>query len=783
MGLRWSPTSIKVATITLLILLASCSQGSPDLKEEPLIIKTETPQVLEVSPTPEEMIVTVEGPDITWSSIGPGGGGKLPSLAYAPPNTIYVGCDVGGVFRSTDGGESFSIINNGLQNYVVLAIAVHPEIPTTVFLGTAGGIYRSLDAGDRWEWMRDGFPAIEPSSFSAPITSLAIDHSNPDIIYAGTGDSNHHIHGQGRIYKSEDNGEHWRIVNNGQANLHPDAIVYSILVHPQESNTLLASTDHGVYLSSDSGVNWEPTNTGLPHTNARKMVMDPTNPNTLYLTINSTPNEHPWLGGVYKSLDGGETWQPKINGLGKHVGDPGDPDLITTNFENILINPQDPTVLYVGAISWWDAGVYMTTNGGDNWRNIVNGGNVTAGWIARDDWGNPQVESMLIDPNNPQRIFFGSAWQLFRTEDAGSTWQQVYSNEIPVGSGSWQGRGLETTVLYDIEVDPTNSDVVYFGFWDIGFHRTDDGGMTFKRFSEGLEHPGNIFAIEIDPDRPNVIYASTGRWEWTTGDVVKSEDYGETWQVIGNPTSGLPDSQVYALVLDPTSPVDSRTLFAASYLNGVFKSTDGGITWVEMNNGLGTNGNLLVSSLVMDPTDPDVLFAGVDMEKAWLGAIQGDQHGGVYMTRDGAVSWTKVDQDMPNVLALSIDPNNPQVIYAATREFWDHVNEIGYEGGVYKSTDGGESWFLVFEDSFVNVVVADPHTPNAVYAGTNDHPYHDQSTGNGLFRSMDGGETWQSVNKGLSHLGIRALEIDPNNPTALYLGTSGNGLFKGHIQE
>jgi len=751
-------------------ITATATSGS---EEDAIEIATET-----ITPT-----IPPDKAKISWSSIGPGGGGWLTSLAFAPPNTIYVGNDVGGVFRSLDGGKSFEIINNGLQNYVVLTIAVHPETPSTIYLGTSGGLYVSVDNGEHWKWSRVGFPPIEQYSWSAPISSLAIDPNNPEIIYAGVGDSNHHLHGQGTLYKSEDGGDHWSIVNTGSANIHTKAIIYSILVHPQESNQIFVSTDYGVYKSKDGGINWEPKNIGLPHTNSRKLIMDPTDPMILYLTINSPPNKSPWQGGVYKSIDGGNSWQPKTYGLGNHVGGLGDPDLITANYENIIIDPQNPEILYVGAISWWDAGIYKTSDGAESWTNIISRQNTDWGWINYDNWGPPQGECMLINPDEPEHVFFGDAWQLFETDNGGNTWQQIYTNETPDGSGWWKGRGLETTVVYDIEVDPSNPDLVYFGFWDIGFHKTEDGGVTFKRFTEGLEHPDNIFDIEIDPEKTNVIYASSGRWQWTAGNIVKSEDYGQTWRVIGNPASGLPDSQVYELVLDDTSPADQRTLYAASYQNGVYKSIDGGISWVEMNNGLGTNGNLQISSLVIDPTDSNILYAGADMNALWKGYIKGDQHGGIYKTLDGGISWSNVDAEIPYVLDISINPHNPQVLYAAAREYFDNVNQQLFQGGVYKSTDGGKNWLLVFEDPYVDVVVVDPHTPDVVYAGTGDNPYHDQSTGNGLFRSDDSGQSWYSVNEGLANLIIWDLIIDPSDPSVLYIGTGGNGVFKGVVQE
>ncbi len=767
----------RITLISLLalaaLLISACGLTSTPT---PTATSTNTPRpdpTITFTPTPAL-------PGITWANIGPGGGGWLTSLAFAPPNTIYVGCDVGGVYRSRDGGETFEIINEGLRNYVILTIVVHPEDPNIVFLGTEGGFYKSTDGGDHWEWKRNGFPPIEDWSFSAPITSIAIDPNNSDIIYAGIGESNHHYFGQGTIYKSADGGESWFVVNT-RVNINTEAIIYSILIHPGDSDILYASTDFGVYQSIDGGVSWEPKNNGLPHINTRKLVMHPNNPDTLYLTINSTPGESPWRGGVYKSTDGGETWVRKTNGLGKSIG----VGLRTANYENILIDPENPDVLYVGAISWWDAGIYKSTNGGENWKLVINpnGRNVEKGWVSIDDWGNPQGESMLIDPTNPQRIFFGDSMKLFRSEDAGATWQQIYTNETPPGSGFWQGRGLETTVLHDIEVDPTNSDIVYFGYWDIGFFKTVDGGQSFKRLTQGLDHPGNVFDIEIDPDNPETIYASTGRWEWVAGDIAKSEDGGQSWKVIGNPASGLPDSQVYALEIDTSSPVDNRILYAASYRHGVYKSFDGGESWLQINDGLGENGNLLVSSLVIDPTNPNIIYVGVDMEETWLGTITEKQHGGLYRTTDGGQTWNQLDDDIPNVLSVAISPHDPNIIFISARGYWDDFLQKEYLGGVYRSTDGGATWSHVFEDPFVRVVSVDPRTPGLVYAGTGDNPFHDESTGHGLFRSIDGGQTWHPMNDGLTHLSINALGFDPNDPTVLYLGTGGNGVFKGIIEE
>ena len=709
-----------------------------------------------------------------WESIGPSGGGWLTAAAFSPPNTIYIGSDIAGVHRSRDGGESWQIINNGLKNYNVMSIAVDPQVPSTIYLGTLGGVYRSTDGGDHWELKRQGFPPLEPYSFSAPIACLAIDPQQPSTLYAAIGDPHDHRFGQGTIYKSLDWGENWFVVNQGANNIHAKAIVYSIAIDPLSSERLYVSTDYGLYQSEDGGVTWEARNSGLPHSNTRKVVIHPFDPDILYLTIRSPPGQGPWQGGVYKSINGALSWSPVNNGLESDVGHPDKPEQLTSNYEQIIIDPLDPNMLYVGDVSWTTPGVYKSTDGGNSWGNTIDITNLHAGiW----DWVGPSVETLLIDPINPARLFFGNSMELYLSQDAGGSWWQTYSNEVPTGSGWWQGRGLETTIVANIAIDPTNSQKIYFGFLDVGFLKSEDGGITFKHSNQDLKY-GSVFSIAVDERQPNILYASNAEWETNQGEIVRSDDYGETWTVVGDWSSGLPGARISALVLDSSGQVEPRPIYAASNGEGVYKSIDGGLSWEVSNNGLGMNGNQFVTSLVMDPSRPNMIYAGVDM-----GEADADRYGGIYKTIDAGANWVQVDTGIPNVLYLAIDQDNPRIIYAAAREHFDDINQLYFEGGVYRSMDGGSSWDQVFSDVFVQSVAIDPQNSQIVYAGTADHPFHDQSSGKGVFRSIDGGNSWHPLNAGLGNLSISTLEIDPNNPNLIFAGTGGSGIFKGHIPD
>ncbi|MFN3421718.1 MAG: WD40/YVTN/BNR-like repeat-containing protein, partial [Armatimonadota bacterium] len=247
-----------------------------------------------------------ESDEVRWQLVGPGGGGWIQSVAFDPkdPNTIYVGCDVGGFYVSFDGGKTFEIRNKGLRDYFVECIAVHPLNPDIILLGTQGGIFRTTDKGKTWQWMRDGFPPTQRYSYSAPIGAICFDPQNPDIVYAGIGRPRNAREGrdgqgQGAIYRSTDGGVTWQRVDGGQ--LPKDAVVSDIEVKPDDSKVILVATNRGLFRSDDGGKTWLPSNDGLSHTFVQEIAFAPSQPNRVYLTLLTTSREgQTWNGGVYR---------------------------------------------------------------------------------------------------------------------------------------------------------------------------------------------------------------------------------------------------------------------------------------------------------------------------------------------------------------------------------------------------------------------------------------------------------------------------------------------------
>ena len=733
-------------------------------------------------------------PRVSWSPIGPGGGGWLTAITVVDDaaNTIYVGCDVGGVYKSTDHGESWEIKNAGFSIYYVEDIAYDPRTPSTLYAATRGGIYKSTDGGDHWVSKRSGFPPVDEYSFSAPISDILVDPNSPNILYAGVGIPRagygelEGYHWQtsgvrGAIYKSADFGENWTLIQG--TGIDSTAMVYSLAIDPEDSNLLYAATSTGIYRSTSAGATWTPRNAGLPHRLAMGLAIDPSDSRILYTTLWAEPGSGTWQGGVYKSFDGGKSWVAKNSGLPHAMGPE---EGLTSNYPTILIDPQNPQTLYVGHTPWWpDPGVYKSVDGGNHWTWVSRGEppqqNVDMGWI---DQHGLFVKCMAIDPNNTDRVYFGTSTHLFKTEDAGLAWDQVYTE--PVGSGYWKGTGMETTCVQEIVVDPTDSNKIYAGYWDMGFLKSTDGGVSFKRMTQGMNYDSNTFSIIVDPVNPNVIWAATGWWESNEGEVCVSLDYGEHWTPLGD---GLPDAQIWSIALDESSPPNSRTLYAASYGNGVYKSTNGGLNWSFAGNGLGLSGNKQVVKVVVDPNNPDLLYAGLRSRLIEIGGVLNTIQGGLFKSTDAGSSWSRIDRDSPqmSVLDIAIDPNDSRIIYSAVNGDYDHTRQVTYFGGVYKSTDGGVSWtngsrgFGALDNLNVMSVKISPVDSRIIYAATSDDPFHDLSSGRGIFRSMNAGNSWAPINHGLGVLYFSVITIDPSNPSLLYAGSGGNGIMKGIV--
>ena len=709
-----------------------------------------------------------------WRNIGPGGGGWIQSVCAGLHNVdrLYVGCDVGGFYRSDNGGRSYTILNSGLWDYWVECIVCHPSEPDTIYLGCESGVYRSGDGGRAWEWLRNGFPAERRYGWSAPIGALAIDPRAPDTLYAGIGRPRRSAFGRGALYKTTDAGVTWAQANEA-GSLPDDALISDLLIDPADSRRLYLACPNGVYQSHDAGATWSRTIDGLPHPHVRRLAYCPAEPTTLYLTLHSPPGQEPWQGGVYKSVDRGVTWAPAgLGSLSRSVGKPGQPGPLTANYDRIAVHPRNPDIVYVGGASWVNATLYKSIDGGGTWHDVVRRRgevNIDQGWLTM--WG-PTVKCLSVSPVDPDVVVFGTSGAVFRSRNAGRTWEQAYTELLP--DGRVRGTGLEVTCVHMIRVHPADPRRLYVGYYDIGLLVSSDRGDTFRRCVDGIfprELRNSCFAVAFDPRDPEHCWGSFGAWGSNRGVVAESSDGGVSWALCGHPDTGLPDARHRTLIVETEQGEGAARLFTTADGHGVYASADGGETWEARNQGLP---HLDVRALVRHPQSPAVFWCALDARGAALATV--------CRSDDYCRTWGTVSRDLDaaDLKRMVAGPGaNPRLYIAARNK---NLNGRIVTGGLLRSDDGGASWRRVLEDDFVQGLAVDPSDPDVVYAGLTDHPYHDRCTGDGVVMSRDGGRNWISLNgAGLTCLQVGCIVIDPHSPGRVYLGTGGNSVFVGRV--
>lgn len=698
---------------------------------------------------------------VDWHLCGPGGGGWIQSVAYSPhdPDVLYVGCDVGGFYRSDDRGQTWTIHNRGLRDFWVEQIVSHPTDPDVLWVGTLSGLHRSDDGGRTWRLCRDGFPPTERYRYSAPIACLVVDPASPDTLYAGIGNPRNRKDGHGAIYRSDDGGRTWRLITPPGA-LPADAIVISLLLRP--NGGLLISTQHGLFESRDGGATWQPRNEGLGRAATRYLAASPAAPNVLYCTVDATPGQEPWDGGVYRSDDGGASWTLCIEGLPTRVRAGSGERNLTCQYDHLVVDPRDPDTVYVGGDAWVNATVYKSTDGGRHWSDAIRRprdgqpGNIDLGYITF--WG-PTPKCLAIHPTDPGRLFFGTSGMVYETRDAGASWAQLYTHDL--GGGAWTGAGLEVTCLWSLVPHPARPGSWFLGYMDIGLWQTFDEGRSLTRCMAGVapEHGNAGMAFAFDPDDPDHVWGGFGQWHSNRGGLYESRDGGRNWSRILGPPEGQPRD----ILVDAASPPDNRRLWVCVREHGVLEGRLGDGAWRSLNDGLPHED---VVHLALRGGDRPALVALLQCTR--------EEPGGVWERPLDAERWSRLDGEpfVADAKAIAIAPTDSQRVYVACRE--RRIAGKTWPGGAFASQDGGRTWSRIYDDHFINALAVSPVDPDVVVIGGTDHPFHDEPLGCGVHLSRDGGRSWTDITGDVTMPNVSVLVFDPHDPERLIVGTAGN---------
>ncbi|MHC4714392.1 MAG: putative Ig domain-containing protein, partial [Planctomycetota bacterium] len=706
---------------------------------------------------------------VNWISVGPGGGGSQYNPAIAPnnPDLMYSSCDMGGIYRSTDGGRNWRMYTADNIQFPVAYWPVHcnsvfnPFDENICFIGVYGGLKRTLDGGNTWQWV------ATPES----VTAIAIDRGDTNFMF--------HADATNRMYESTDAGSSWTELTSWKSSV--DEIVTDIFVDastPTSNLTIYASTTTGMYKSTDGGTTWGAANGDLPSTiisDFNAAMKDGLA--VLYVTIDGT--------GVFKSTNGGTNWIQKTNGI----------DLTSAGHMELGICDSYPDVLYVGTQENSGPTIYKTTDGGDNWSLVLISPasgklpptvTIERDWITLDLWytWGQEAHEIGVSPTDPNYISFAENGRTWRSNNGGQYWFCTNGYETSPSSDWWPSRGFETTTNYRVHFTPWDHDRVYISYTDIGAFRSEDRGYSWRYCADGAPYENTVYDMAFDPtiagkiwavcsdhhDLPHDKMLRRADFLTFTGAVIVSTDYGVTWSILGHPV-GVNMGAITSIIVDPTSTAGNRTLYCAVMGRGVYKSTDDGATWAPASTGLSmpSNNNAWLLKRMPDGT----LYCALTMSY-----VSGTRYpGGLFKSTDGAVSWTQINttMEMPFICGFDVDPADQNKIYVATFQ-----KEGDGKQGFYKTTNGGTTWTRTFDLGNIFGADIDPQQATRVYTTI------EQGEGfwpdGGIYLSEDSGDNWTKI-PGFPHerYGPNWVSFDPDDSQQIFVTTFGGGVFKGTV--
>jgi len=637
---------------------------------------------------------------LAWSPLGPrpildefwsgndDASGRVVSIAPHPvdPNVIYVASASGGIWKTTDGGQSWAALTDELSILNHGCVALDPSDPETVYAGTgeyttqsAGdGLFRSTDGGVLWERI------ATTAQVGGRCSRVVVDPSDPLVI---------HITGGSGYSRSDDGGGTWtRFLNNSCSDL---------ALKPGDASTVfVARQSDGIYRSVDGGSSLTKLTNGLPASDVRRILLAaaPSAPETVYTAIINANNG---LRGLYKSVDGGDTWV-------EMTSTPDFPWPQGWYDAFVGVDPTDADIVYAGGVfpSYAVAGVIKSVDGGTSWNDITFGsggfsqlhpdqhaiafgptgtiwiGNDGGVWKSDDDgftWTNcnatltvTQNYNVAIHPTDPMQVMGGTqdngtvardlpsdAWPQIVAGDGGflaydfneperryTTYVRLVIFRIDNGgfadiTGPWEADGDPVNFIAPLVMDPNDPHTLLGGtnrIWRTNDAHTSANWTAISTTS--VSNGGTINAIAVAVGAPDTIYSGS-----SNGALYVTTD-AATWQ---NRSAGLPGGSISDIVVDPENPAAAFVSYYNSSGARVHRTDDLGVTWSNATGDLPVG--VAARALAIDwRFDPLVLCIG--------------SGSGVYCSFDAGATWIKDGLDLPNVNIgdLVIDPASGTIV-------------------------------------------------------------------------------------------------------------------------
>ena len=672
---------------------------------------------------------------LEYRLVGPYRGGRVTTVTGIPdkPLVYYMGATGGGVWKTENGGTTWENISDDyFEVGTIGAVAVSLSDNNVLYVGTGEspirgvttshgkGVYKSVDGGRTWEYVG--------LKNAGQISKIRIHPTNPDIAYVGVQGQIWGPSEERGIYRTTDGGKTWEHVlkiseNTGASDLAMDSsnprILYAAMWNHGRKPWFVHSggTDGGIYKTTDGGNTWNKLTGGLPELIGKIGVdVSGSNPDRIYAIVEAEPEK----GGLYRSDDGGESWK-LINGH----------RVLHTRawyYIHIKADPVDEDTVWVLNVP-----LMKSVDGGEHWEKIS-----TPHGDHHDHWINPNDNRIMINGNDGgATITFdgGKTWSSIQNQPTAQFYRVVTDNQVPFR-------------IYGGQQDNSTVAIASASF---------SGGIGIDDYHD--VGGGESAHIAFDPENPRLVYATTINGTITEYDheskLTRSViPYPEL--VYGKDSKDLKYRTNWNAPV-AASPHDYGTIYYGT--QKLLRSTDRGHSWTEISPDL-TRNDVTKQGRNGGPLTPEnvgaefynTIFYIVEsaLEKGFIWV--GSDDGLVHLTRDGGANWENVSPrhgSEAQINAIELSPHDQATAYLAVTGY--KLND--FRPYIYKTTDYGRKWQRLDkglpEDAFVRVVREDPAQKGLLYAGTES----------GLFVSFNDGRDWQSLQLNLPPVPVTDLTI------------------------
>lgn len=609
----------------------------------------------------------------------------------------------------------------------VNTIKVNPINPNVIYIGySQGGVWKTTDGGQNW------LPIFDKQPFLA-IGDIELDPQNPNIVYVGTGDANisgYPFIGDG-VWKSPDGGQTWQHLG-----LEDQRIISKIIVHPGNANTLYAATmglpferndARGLYKSTNGGLSWQQVLFVSDSTGIIDLVMAPNNPNVLYAAgwDRVRNNQESIVSGqgarIWKSVNGGQNWTMLEGGL---------PDFDCSRI-GLAVSATDANFLlavYVNTGLDFQA-IYKTTDGGLNWSELPTAG-LEPGFMGGFGW---YFGKVFINPFNPEDIFVCGV-TLWRSVDGGENWFQT--------TPDWW--------LYEVHADMhdlvfSDANTCYLGT-DGGFYKSIDAGFTWEKI-ENIP-TSQFYRVAYNSFTPDFYYGGMQDNGTSGGSADNINDWLRYFGGDG-----------FTAVFHP----EDENIFYFETQNGNIYGTNDGSSYEDATSGIEDNDRR--------HWDMQYILSRHNLETMYTGTQR------VYQGFGHLPFWFPISEDLTDgnifgerfhtISTLDESPLDPELLYVGTTD-----------GNVWRGAPSAQTWANItagLPDRYVSSVKASPNITNRVYVTHTGYKSNDFTPH--LHRSDDQGQTWTAVSGNLPNLAINDVYILPGHQDSILFVATDGGVY------